>query len=111
MGYSISVGAPVCSYTQSTGPTPEVLASPTSAKIKVDGKELALDGYMINSNNYFKLRDRAQIVSGSNTQFEVTWSEAKSAIELFSKKPYTATGGDRGKTLRVLLVILLYHVK
>lgn len=69
-------------------------AIPTSAKIKVDGKEVTLQGYNINNNNFFKLRDLAMVLNGTNKPFEVAWDTKSNAISILSGLPYTATGGE-----------------
>ena len=68
--------------------------SPTASKIFVDGKEVQFEGYNIDDNNHFKLRDIAKAVSGSSKQFEVSWDGEKSAINLVSNTPYTEVGGE-----------------
>lgn len=69
-------------------------AVPTQSKIMVNGKQVSMEAYGINGNNYFKLRDLAKIVSGTQKQFEVTWDGEKKAINLVSNKSYTAVGGE-----------------
>lgn len=64
-------------------------ATPTSSKVLVNGNEVAFDAYNINGNNYFKLRDVANVINGSEKQFEVTWDGSKNAINLISNKAYT----------------------
>lgn len=49
---------------------------------------------MIDGNNYFKLRDIAAILSGTEDQFEVTWNGAENRIDLTDGKTYTAVGGE-----------------
>ena len=60
----------------------------------VNGKPVAFDAYNINNNNYFKLRDLAFILSGTEKQFEVVWDGASNAIHLTSGEPYTVVGGE-----------------
>ena len=50
-------------------------ATPTGNSIYVDGTKVNGAAYMINSNNYFKLRDIAAMVNGSAKQFEVSWNQ------------------------------------
>ncbi len=69
-------------------------AAPTAATVYVDGEEVAFDAYTINDNNYFKLRDVATVVSDSEKQFEVDWSEENNAISLTSGAAYTEVGGE-----------------
>jgi hypothetical protein len=75
-------------------PLAALKAVATPSKIMVNGKQMAMEAYGINGNNYFKLRDLAKIVSGTRKQFEVTWDGQKKAINLVSNKPYTAVGGE-----------------
>ena len=75
----------------------KIKANPTAAKVLVDGTVVEFEAYTIDGNNYFKLRDIAKIVSGSEKQFEVSWDSTKKAINLVSKKSYTKVGGELAK--------------
>ena len=55
---------------------------------------MAFDAYNINGNNYFKLRDLAFVLSGTEAQFEVVWDGEKNAIALTSGMAYTVIGGE-----------------
>lgn len=70
---------------------------PTSAKVLVNSKETAFEAYTIEGNNYFKLRDLAFVLNGTDKQFEVTWDGDKNAINLLSKKTYTIAGSEMNK--------------
>lgn len=72
-------------------------ALPTSSKVLVNGSEKAFDAYSIENSNYFKLRDLAFALNGTTKQFEVTWDSSKDAINMLSKKQYTAVGGELTK--------------
>lgn len=69
-------------------------AKPTSSKVLVNGKTVEFDAYIINNNNYFKLRDLAQAVNNTEKNFEVTWDGINKVINLISNKAYTPTGGE-----------------
>lgn len=69
-------------------------AAPTSAPVLVNGEKTAFDAYEISGNNYFKLRDLAYVLSGTDKQFEIAWDGAANAISLTSGKAYTAVGGE-----------------
>jgi len=71
-----------------------VAAKATSSAVLVNGKTVAFEAYNISDNNYFKLRDLACALSGSEKQFEVGWDGAKNAISLTSGKAYTPVGGE-----------------
>jgi len=72
-------------------------AVPTNSKVVVNGASVAFDAYNINGNNYFKLRDVAKVVLGSEKQFAVTWDGEKSSINLVSGQPYETVGGELAK--------------
>ena len=76
-----------------TTPTAKT-AQPTHSKVYVDGLSVSFDAYTIDGNNYFKLRDLAHVLSGTQTKFDVQWDGDKNAINLVSNKPYTAVGGE-----------------
>lgn len=72
-------------------------ATPTASKVLVNEKAVSFDAYNINGNNYFKLRDIAKVVSGTDKQFAVGYDNATSAITLTSGMMYTDVGGELSK--------------
>ena len=74
--------------------TAAATAKPTTSKVNVNGSGASFDAYNINGNNYFKLRDVAKIVNGTEKQFEVEWDTKIKAINLISNRSYTAVGGE-----------------
>ncbi len=71
-----------------------LLAYSTKTTILVNGVVIDFEAYNINDNNYFKLRDIAQAISGTQKQFEVSWNAASGTVSLTSGKPYTTIGGE-----------------
>lgn len=69
-------------------------AVPTSSTVLVDGEETGFDAYNINDNNYFKLRDIAMVLDGSDVQFDVSWDNENDAINMLSDDNYTAVGAE-----------------
>ncbi|MDD2621075.1 MAG: hypothetical protein PHC92_10455, partial [Syntrophomonadaceae bacterium] len=69
-------------------------ATPTASKVMVNGSDVSFDAYNIFGNNYFKLRDLAKVVSGTEKQFAVGYDNAANAITLTSGNPYTTLGGE-----------------
>ncbi len=69
-------------------------AMAASANVIVNGKKVEFEAYEIAGYNFFKLRDLAHTLSGSEKQFNVNWNEGISRIELTSYTPYTAVGGE-----------------
>lgn len=72
----------------------KVTATPTASKVLVNGKEVSFEAYNINGNNYFKLRDLAQVVSGTEKQFQVAWDNENKVINLLSNESYTSVGAE-----------------
>ena len=71
-----------------------LIAVPTVSTVAVDGEVIVFDAYNIGGNNYFKLRDLAYVMSGSESQFEVGWDGKANTISLTTGKPYTIVGGE-----------------
>jgi hypothetical protein len=69
-------------------------AAPTSSSIFVDGKSIALQAYTVGENNYFKLRDIAMVLSGTEKQFDVEYNAASNFITLRVNRAYTPVGGE-----------------
>ncbi|MDR2712660.1 MAG: DUF3798 domain-containing protein [Clostridiales bacterium] len=73
------------------------LATRSTASILVNNKPVDFDAFNINGNNYFKLRDIAKALNGSNKQFEVDWDGPANLITLSSGQAYTEVGGELAK--------------
>ncbi len=71
-----------------------VSATPTKSTVLVNGVKVPFEAFNIGGSNYFKLRDLAQAINGTNKQFEVRWDAKKNAISLEAGKKYTAVGGE-----------------
>jgi hypothetical protein len=69
-------------------------AQPTASKVYVNGKETKFEAYNIAGNNYFKIRDIAMAISGSEKQYNVIWDAEKAAINLLKNTPYTPVGSE-----------------
>ena len=73
-----------------------VTARPSGHAVYVDGQQENVAAYLINGNNYFKLRDIASILSGTDAQFEVVWDGDNMAVRITDGQPYTPVGGEQG---------------
>lgn len=67
-----------------SGGTSAQTATPTKSKILLDGKEVYFTAYLINGNNYFKLRD-----VGDAFDFGVDWDGNVKTIAINTSKGYT----------------------
>lgn len=57
--------------------------------VKINGEQKNLVSYNIKYNNYFKLRDIANVLKGTEAQFDVIWNESKQAVEILSGTAYS----------------------
>ena len=61
-----------------------IMAERSHHRVVVDGKEAQMEAYVINGNNYVRLRDIGKAVG-----FEVYWNSDAKCVQVESKKPYT----------------------
>ena len=73
---------------------PALIARPTTSTVLVNGTQVAFDAYTIKDNNYFKLRDLAYVLNGTEKQFEVVYDAATDTIRMSSGRAYTVIGGE-----------------
>ena len=66
----------------------------TNSKLNLDKKLINCNAYLIDGNNYFKLRDIAHMLSGTKKQFDVRWDNESQSINLISNNSYTIVGGE-----------------
>jgi hypothetical protein len=62
--------------------------------VLINGEQQSFEAYNIDGFNYFKLRDLAFVLSGTEKQFDVGWNSEKRVISLTSGKPYTVADGE-----------------
>ncbi|MFM9328420.1 hypothetical protein [Paenibacillus mesotrionivorans] len=70
------------------------IAVSNATKVFVNGREIAIEAYNIDGNNYFKLRDLAKALYHTNKEFEVGYDTASQAISVKSDTAYTPVGGE-----------------
>ncbi len=69
-------------------------AMPTTSSVIVDGSAVSFEAYNIDGNNYFKLRDIAMTLSGTQKQFNVGYNSENNSISLTFGQPYDVVGGE-----------------
>ena len=70
----------------------QVVVSPQS--LSVDGVERSAQKYNIDGSNYFKLRDLAYLLNGTESQFAVGWDGATSTVSITTGSAYAPNGGE-----------------
>ena len=65
--------------------------------ITVNGEVIPMDVYNIDGYNYFKLRDIALVLRGTEKQFNVTWNGEVGAIDMKSHTGYLPVGGEMSR--------------
>ena len=76
--------------TQPAGTT----ASPTNDKLEVNGAAADPTVYKIGDSNYFKIRDVAALLSGTEKQFAVGYDGEKNAVTATTGQGYDKQSGD-----------------
>ena len=71
-----------------------VKIQPSTHVVTVDGERVDPQGYNINGYNFYKLRDIAYILNGTDSQFNMTWDGANNRIILTDDAAYQEVGGE-----------------
>lgn len=64
------------------------IATPSTAKVMVNGTLIPFGAYTIDGFNYFKLTDLSYALNGTSRQFQVTWDPEKSSINMTTSLPH-----------------------
>ena len=70
-----------------------IVAERSAHRVVVDGKDAQMEAYVINGNNYVKLRDIGKAVG-----FEVYWDGDAKCVQVESGKPYTGSAPVKAET-------------
>lgn len=76
----LMVAMAVLLVTAATAMAESITAKYTDSKVLINGKAVEFEAYNINGNNYFKLRDLAMALNGTEASFSVEWSEEDQCI-------------------------------
>ncbi|MCI5674669.1 MAG: hypothetical protein PT956_00055 [Firmicutes bacterium] len=66
----------------------------TYQKFILDGEEVKIGGYLIEENNYFKLRDLASILNNTMSQFNVSYDNENKMVAVRLGAGYEKEAGD-----------------
>jgi len=65
----------------------------TGQRVVLDGKEIEVGAYNIGGNNYFKLRDLAEMFNGTASQFDLSYDESEATARITGGQPYAEAEG------------------
>ncbi len=80
--------------TPSTAVVEDSTAVVSSQKLMINGSEVDAEAYNIGGNNYFKLRDIAYILNGTQKQFGISYNDSTNSIALTSGAAYSSVGSE-----------------
>ena len=86
----MALGMMTCAFAADTGAKAVVSAQ----TLYVNGANSTCEKYNIDGYNYFKLRDLAALLSGTDYQFEVAVNGDARIVEITTGKAYTTVGGE-----------------
>ena len=79
---------------ETSAATPDTGAVLSPQTLTVDGKAVECEKYNIGGRNYFKLRDLAQLLNGTGSQFGVDFDEATSTVSITTGEAYQSIGTE-----------------
>lgn len=74
--------------------TTQETATASPVNFTVNDKTVNVGAYLINQNNYIKIRDLASIINSTDKNFDVSWNNLNKCIEIIEKTAYTSVGGE-----------------
>ena len=72
-----------------------IMAERSTHRIYVDGREVQMEAYVINGNNYVRLAD-----IGKQVGFNVYWDSDNGCVQVESGKPYTGTAPAKAESVK-----------
>ena len=72
-----------------------IMAERSTHRVVVDGKDVQMEAYVINGNNYVKLRDIGKAVG-----FEVYWDSENGCVQVRSGIPYTGEEPAKAEVIK-----------
>ena len=70
------------------------MAIPTPSRTFINNREVSFHSYNIGGYNYFKLRDLAYVLNGTDSSFNVTWQQHRVSVILTLGEAYRPLGGE-----------------
>ena len=79
---------------EASQPAGETTAKAATSSVLINDTRVNFTAYNINGFNYFKLRDLAMALNGSEKQFAVAYDSVNNAVVITTNEAYTPTGGE-----------------
>jgi hypothetical protein len=76
------------SLSQSAWASSTVQAVATDNTIYINGVETNMSGFIISGSHYYSLRSIAEQLSGTASQFDVSWNQKLQTVEILTDRPY-----------------------
>ena len=89
---TLLAGVPPARITLTASTT--LTVNPTLSTVYIDGVAISFEAYLIHDENYFKLRDVAFVLNGTEKTFSVGWNTITGAATLIKGQPYTPDGSE-----------------
>lgn len=88
------IPAAVPEYHAAAAAPSNLKATLSTSNVAVDGFQVWPEGYCINQENYYKLRDIAYMLIGKGTAFDVVWDDQYQCVSMITGRNYTIAGGE-----------------
>ena len=70
------------------------VVKPSDAILSINGNNINVSGFNIDGSNYYKIRDIAMVLRGTDAKFEVLWNDSAKAIEITTNHIYSPIGNE-----------------
>lgn len=76
------------------GPASAFAVERSAQNLSVNGQAIVCDKYNIDGYNYFKLRDLALLLNGTDSQFAVGWNAETARVTISTGRSYSPVGNE-----------------
>lgn len=91
---TVAFAAPIPGTDNVAYRAPQEKAIKKLVTIYVNDKPVQFEIYKIENTKYYKIRDVAKAINGTENQFNVVWNTSKKSVEILTETPYTEVGGE-----------------
>lgn len=88
-----------------------ISATPSKSAVRVNGNYASIAAYNIDGNNYFKLRDIASLLKGTNAEFDIGWDGAEKIVTInkgtYSGEPQISSSASPSSAVKSASKIII----